>query len=74
MSEATDDANSGYLDHVLRSILERTSVITDANTETNFSFEVLAQLMTAVEVRELGLEVRELTVAMERLADAVELK
>ena len=74
MSEPTDDATSGYLDHILQSILERSSVITDANTETNFSFEVLAQLMVAAEVRELGLEVRELTAAMELLVTVVENK
>ena len=74
MSEATDDANSGYHAHILQSILERTSVIMDTHTETDFPFAVLAQLMVAAEVRELGLEVRELTAAMELLATVVENK
>lgn len=74
MSEYTDDADSGYHAHILQSIRERTSVIMDAHTDTDFPLPVLAQLMVAAEVRELGFEVRELTVALERIATAVELK
>lgn len=67
MSEYTDDADSGYHAHILQSIRERTSVIMDAHTDTDFPLPVLAQLMVAAEVREL-------TVALERIATAVELK
>jgi hypothetical protein len=74
MTEFTDDAESGYHDHILKSILERTSVLMAATFDTDFPFPVLAKLMVATEIRELGLEVRQLTVAMERVASAVERK
>jgi len=78
MTEFTYDAKSGYLDHILKSIVERTSVIKEARVaagpNVDFSYPVLAELMVAAELRELGLEVGKLTEAMERLADVVAIK
>jgi hypothetical protein len=78
MTEFTDDAKSGYLDHILKSIVERASVIVEArmsaDPHADFSYPVLAELMVAAELRELGLEVSHLTAEMERLAAAVERK
>lgn len=78
MSEFTHDATSGYHDHILMSVVERTSILVEAQLAADsrafFSFEVLAQLMVAAEIRELGLEVREAAKALEALVDVVSTK